>query len=120
VVFLAHVNCRKYDMSQRALYLGLMVRRLIQAMRDNTMVDNRDYYGNKRMKCAGQLMELVFEDKLKSFNAALSKYLKKELGKGRLTKGGIVGRDVVNVMISNRDIITNGLFDAIATVNMIS
>lgn len=81
MVFLAHVNCKKFDFYPKALYLGLMVRRLIQAGQNESFIDDRDYYGNKRMKCAGQLLELMFEDKLKTFNAIISKFLLKELGK---------------------------------------
>lgn len=65
-------------------------------------------------------MELLFEDKFKTFNATISKYLKKELGKTKGAKGSIAAKDIVNIMIQNKDLITNGLFDAIATVHNIS
>lgn len=51
------------------------------AMENEKLMDNRDYYGNKRMRCAGQMLELMFEDKLKGFNSMISSFLKKELGK---------------------------------------
>jgi DNA-directed RNA polymerase III subunit RPC2 len=46
VVFLSHVSCRKFDFFPRALYLALMVHRLVSAMGNSAFVDNR-------MKCAG-------------------------------------------------------------------
>lgn len=45
-----------------------MVRRVIQAQLGHLTVDDRDYYGNKRLELAGQLIAILFEDLFKRFN----------------------------------------------------
>ena len=45
-----------------------MVRRVIQAQGDTKVIDDRDYYGNKRLELAGSLLALMFEDLFKRFN----------------------------------------------------
>lgn len=40
-------------------------------MVDSAFVDDRDYYGNKRLELAGGLLSLLFEDLFKRFNAEL-------------------------------------------------
>ena len=45
-----------------------MVRRVIQAQDNPDMIDDKDYYGNKRLELAGSLISLVFEDAFKRFN----------------------------------------------------
>lgn len=37
------------------------------------MLDDRDYYGNKRLELAGSLLSLMFEDAFKRFNQDVSK-----------------------------------------------
>lgn len=54
------------------MYTAMMVRRVILAQRDPTMLDDRDYYGNKRLELAGSLMSLLFEDIFKKFNFEVS------------------------------------------------
>lgn len=52
----------------KVLYLGQMVRRIILAENDPTWIDNRDYYGNKRIELAGSFLALMFEDLFKHLN----------------------------------------------------
>ena len=44
---------------------------MLYAMVDSAFVDDRDYYGNKRLELAGGLLSLLFEDLFKRFNQEL-------------------------------------------------
>jgi len=52
--------------------MALMVRRVILALGDEADVDDKDYYGNKRLEMAGQLLALLFEDLFKRYNSEVS------------------------------------------------
>jgi DNA-directed RNA polymerase III subunit RPC2 len=54
-------------------YMGLMIRRVIEAINDPSKLDDKDYYGNKRLELAGQLVSLLFEDLFKRFQFDLQK-----------------------------------------------
>lgn len=49
-----------------------MLRRVIQAQDDSELVDDRDYYGNKRLELAGSLLLLIFEDCFKRYNSEVN------------------------------------------------
>ena len=53
-VVLAHVPVVAFDFRQKAVYLAVMLRRMLQTMLDPSQVDDKDYYGNKRLELAGQ------------------------------------------------------------------
>lgn len=74
-------------------------------------LDDRDYYGNKRLELAGSLLSLMFEDAFKKFNWELKSIAEKNIPKIRATQF-----DVVNYMRS--DLITNCLVFAISTVRI--
>lgn len=44
----------------------------MKAQSDGKLVDDRDYYGNKRLELAGSLLSLMFEDLFKRFNREVS------------------------------------------------
>lgn len=111
-VMLAHVPVIKYDFKPKCVFLALMVRRVILACSDEANVDDRDYYGNKRLELAGQLLSLLFEDLFKRFNNELKKIADQTIPKPRAAQF-----DIVKHM--RQDQITNGLVHAISSGNWI-
>ncbi|PIK46721.1 putative DNA-directed RNA polymerase III subunit RPC2 [Apostichopus japonicus] len=107
-VFLQVVN---FNFCPECIYLALMVRRVIEAQGDSFKVDDRDYYGNKRLELAGQLISLLFEDLFKKFNSELKKIADQIIPKP--SRAALF--DVVKHM--RQDKITNGLNTAISTGN---
>eukprot|EP01084_Bolivina_argentea_P278251 475273_1 len=73
----SHIKPRdgRYDILNKAIYLGLVVQRLIKAKYDTEYMDDKDYYGNKRLELSGHLLSLLFEDKFKGFNTYLQRNL---------------------------------------------
>jgi DNA-directed RNA polymerase III subunit RPC2 len=65
----AHVPVKQFNFRPKCVYIALIVRRIILAMGTAVAVDDRDYYGNKRLEPAGQLLAILFEDVFKNFNA---------------------------------------------------
>ena len=62
-----------FSASLQIQYLAMMMRRMLAAMLDPKLVDDRDYYGNKRLELAGGLLALLFEDLFKRMNQELKR-----------------------------------------------
>ena len=109
-VLLAHVDVIKGNFHPKARFLAIMVRRLIEGFIDPTKVDDKDYYGNKRLELAGQLISLLFEDLFKKYNSDLKKIIDSNLVKDPEF-------DVFTQM--RGDTITRGLANSISTGNWV-
>lgn len=105
---LSHVVVIDGNFNPKARYLALMIRRLFEGFLDSTKIDDKDYYGNKRLELGGQMISLLFEDLFKKFNSELKKKMDKELASS----------ENADVTINIRpDTITTGLANAISTGN---
>lgn len=109
-IVLAHVPVVEWNFKLKAAYLALMVRRVILAKGEQVKGDDRDYYGNKRLELAGQLLSLLFEDLFKKFNSELKRIADMTIPKPRAAQF-----DIIKHM--RQDQITNGLVNAISTGN---
>ncbi|KAF2599940.1 hypothetical protein F2Q68_00010770, partial [Brassica cretica] len=65
-LFLAHVPVLDDNYRQKCFYVGVMLRRMIEAMLNKDSMDDKDYVGNKRLELSGQLISLLFEDLFKT------------------------------------------------------
>ena len=110
-VVLAHVPVHKFDFKQKAVYMGVMIRRMLAAVRDPSQVDDKDYYGNKRLELGGQLLALLFEDLFKRLNSDLKRQADITLSK----QNRAAPFDVLKCI--RPDTITNGLEHAISSGN---
>jgi DNA-directed RNA polymerase III subunit RPC2 len=82
-VILSHIPLAEHQMTYfaKCRYMGLMIRRVIEAIRDPKKLDDKDYYGNKRLELAGQMISLLFEDLFKRFQFVLQKQIDQNLSK---------------------------------------
>lgn len=112
-IIITHVPVTGMDFRPKALYVCFMVRRVLMAMHDPKLVDDRDYVGNKRLELAGTLMALLFEDLFKKFNTDLKMNIDKVLKKPNRT----MEFDAYNHMTSHGNYITVGMNRAISTGN---
>lgn len=99
-------------MTEKAQYLGVMVRRILQAEHDPRFFTDLDHYGNKRLELAGAMLSLLFEDLLKKFNMELKTIADKMIPKVKAAQFDIAKH-------IREDFITNGLSTAISTGNWI-
>ncbi|PVZ98868.1 hypothetical protein BB558_005126 [Smittium angustum] len=113
VFVLAHVPVTNGDMKPKCIYIGVMARRVLHAVVNNKMVDDRDFLGNKRLELAGQLLSLLFEDLFKKFNFDLKLNVDKVLKKPNRAQEF----DVYNTLVCHTDSITQGFSRAISTGN---
>ncbi|CAK9437258.1 uncharacterized protein LODBEIA_P16360 [Lodderomyces beijingensis] len=110
---IAHLTVTDLQFREKALYMAMMARRVVMAMHNPKMVDDRDYVGNKRLELAGQLMSLLFEDLFKKFNSDFKANIDKILKKPSRTSefDALLS---INIHSNN---ITMGLNRAISTGN---
>lgn len=80
-VVLSHIPVKEYSFWEKCVFMAQMLRRIIAASEDPTAVDDKDYYGNKRLELAGQLLALLFEDLFKKLNDDLKRSVDKEIKK---------------------------------------
>ena len=112
-VIINHVPVHGLDFRPKALYVAHMTRRTLIAYHDSTMVDDRDYYGNKRLELAGQLLSLLFEDLFKKFNHDIKIAIDKVLKKPARTEEF----DAVRYLTMQANHITAGISRSVSTGN---
>ena len=112
-VVMSHVPVPAYNFRLKAIFVGYMVRQVLLAAVDPTRLDDKDYYGNKRLELAGQLMSLLFEDIFKLFNSDIKRQVDAVLSKPNRA----AQFDAVKCV--RPDTITNGFIHAIRTGNWV-
>lgn len=108
-----HVDVIGMNFRPKALYIAFMTRRVLMAMHDPKLVDDRDYVGNKRLELAGQMLALLFEDLFKEFVKMVKSGMDKILKKPNPTKEF----DPISLLGQFESRITSGMERAISTGN---
>lgn len=107
---LAHVPVEQFNFQMKALYMALMVRRVMEVEINPSSIDDRDYYGNKRLELAGSLLSLMFEDLFKRLKWELKSIADKNIPKVKTAQF-----DAVKHL--RAILITSGLESAISSGN---
>jgi DNA-directed RNA polymerase III subunit RPC2 len=110
-VVLSHLPVQNYDFRPKAIYVAHILRRVLLAYMGEDKLDDKDYYGNKRLELAGALLSLLFEDLFKRFNADLKRHADTVLDKPARAQAF----DIYKMI--RQDTITNGFVHALSTGN---
>jgi DNA-directed RNA polymerase III subunit RPC2 len=100
-VVLPHTSCEGDDLRDKVLYIALMIRGVLAAKANPDSLDDKDYYGNKRLELAGPLLALLFEDLFKKFNADIRRHADQVLAKPSRTQDFDVTRCMRSETISH-------------------
>ncbi|CBJ34190.1 conserved unknown protein [Ectocarpus siliculosus] len=103
-----------YDFRAKIVYTAHIVRRVLMTVIDPSTVDDKDYYGNKRLELAGQLISLLFEDLFKRFNSELKRNADMVLSKPNRAAAFDIGK-----FLEGSTTITNGFTHAISSGNWV-
>jgi DNA-directed RNA polymerase III subunit RPC2 len=112
-VVISHVPVENFNFRGKCIYIGHIVRRVMMVHMGKESMDDKDYYGNKRLELAGSLLSLLFEDLFKNFAKDLKKQAENVLSKTKRAQAF----DVVKMI--RPDTITNGMVAAISTGNWV-
>lgn len=112
-VVLSHIPVERFDFRAKALFVGHIVRRVLLVHLGKMPLDDKDYYGNKRLELAGNLLSLLFEDLFKIFTKELKRQADLVLSKPNRAQAF----DVVKTI--RPDTITQGMTNAISTGNWV-
>ncbi|KAG8526280.1 DNA-directed RNA polymerase III subunit [Bacidia gigantensis] len=112
-VIINHVLVSGINFRPKAIYVAYMTRRVLMAFHDNTLVDDKDFVGNKRLELAGQLLSLLFEDLFKKLNNDFKTNIDKVLKKPNRTQEF----DAIQYLIGLHNHITTGMARAISSGN---
>jgi DNA-directed RNA polymerase III subunit RPC2 len=112
-VVLSHIPVVNFDFRGKCIYVGHIVRRVVMVHMGKSSLDDKDYYGNKRLELAGSLLSLLFEDLFKIFNKDLKRQADNVLSKANRAQAF----DVIKMI--RTDTITNGMVTAISTGNWV-
>ncbi|KKK19475.1 hypothetical protein ARAM_005904 [Aspergillus rambellii] len=112
-VIISHIEVKNMNFRPKAIYVASMARRVLMAKNDATLVDDRDYLGNKRLELAGQLLALLFEDLFKKFCFDIKMNIDKVLNKRNRAEAF----DAWSVISMHSNHITQGMNRAISTGN---
>ncbi|KAL3454705.1 hypothetical protein BJX65DRAFT_315756 [Aspergillus insuetus] len=112
-VIISHIEVKDMNFRPKAIYVANMARRVLMAKNDASMVDDRDYLGNKRLELAGQLLALLFEDLFKKFCFDIKMNIDKVLNK----RNRVEAFDAWSVISMHSNHITQGMNRAISTGN---
>jgi DNA-directed RNA polymerase III subunit RPC2 len=110
-VVLPHIPSPSYNFRQKAVYVAYMARMALTAKLDKHRLDDKDYYGNKRLELAGQLISLLFEDLFKRFNTEIQRQADAVLTKVNRAA------EFDTLKLIRQDTITNGFVQMISTGN---
>ena len=112
-VTLSHIPVVNFDFRAKCIYIGHIVRRVVMTELGHEPLDDKDYYGNKRLELAGSLLSLLFEDLFKIFNKDLKRQADMVLSKANRAQAF----DVVKCI--RPDTITHGMASAISSGNWV-